>query len=189
VKSHWPQTGYAGKRDSWVEIAAELSHGSRSSIDAAVADAFVYDGAIQSMDFDKVMLMVRHPFLSMHSFTTRWSHEELTSAAVWNAASEVYCWSVWWSRVLAALPRDEAMTVRYEDICQDPDAQVDRALNFLGYKRILEKASEGLSCHASHSLEDVIQAYDAVKPGLSAELGRFLQPILTLWGYAPVHES
>lgn len=171
VKTHWPSTGWQPDTHNYNLTAETLGESSIMT---------------HSMQFSKLVVLVRHPLEVISSVSMRWGGY-ISAEAARNLADAIYCWSSWWARVIETLPKDQALVVRYEDLCEDPDSEIDRLINFFGYKRQFQGHSKGLDCHHSThatTLELAARNFEQSKLGLAAEVTNFLEPILKMWGYA-----
>lgn len=171
VKTHWPSTGWQPDTHNYNVTMGNLREP---------------DVMTHSMKFSKLIVLVRHPLEVISSVMMRWGGY-VSAEGARSLADAIYCWSSWWARVLDTLPNGQVLLVRYEDLCESTDDEIDRLINFFGYERQFQGHSKHLDCHHSNganTLDAAVNRFDQAKPGLATELTNFLEPVLKMWGYA-----
>jgi hypothetical protein len=79
-----------------------------------------------SMNFDKMVVLLRHPVSSLVSGGKRWG------ADMEQSSKALSCWAAWWQRAMDAAGPANVMLLRYEDLCMDVPGEVARLFHFLG---------------------------------------------------------
>lgn len=80
----------------------------------------------KTMDFDKVIHLLRHPVPTVTSNVRRFSGTPASQSET------LRCWGKWWERVKATAGSDKVHVLRYEDLCRDTVVEVEKVLQFLG---------------------------------------------------------
>lgn len=134
-----------------------------------------------SMNFDKVLQLVRHPIATVNSNIRRWHSSKLFLAA------NLQCWGNWWERVTEAADKSKVHRTRYEDLCTDTAAELLRIFQFVGgcYQRVdlhsikdMLAMNPELKCTHAHELQQLttVNGIDYVVGGIMTKLSQ-------QWGY------
>jgi len=158
VKSHFP--------------AQELFHGS------SVTGSWQYD---KTMEYDKLLQIVRHPVSSVMSNIRRWGGDV-------NYQSEnLHGWGDWWEEAKATKGKDN-LVLRYEDLCLNTTAKVYEVLQFLGAEfATISLEDVGNTLESNPELSSI---YDEQDIHRSTAITPETQPIVDIneelmskWGY------
>lgn len=124
---------------------------------------------LKTMDFGKVLQLVRHPVAAVMSNVNRWGGD------VQRQSENLYCWGLWWERVkktAGETGNGKVMVVRYEDLCLDTAQKMREILLFLGGKFAtisLHKIEGTLSQHPELAcMRDANDLYDETQSSSSS---------------------
>lgn len=140
----------------------------------------------RSMNFDKLVHLVRHPASAVMSNIHRWK-----GVPVHVQANNLKDWGKWWEKAKVEKGKP-VMLLRYEDLCTNTSAKVHEVLQFIGgrfaniplehIETVLRTHPKLQSIHGAHDFHTTTQRSSETEPVFTMTE---LTDLMSTWGYHP----